>query len=67
MPTGAFDLPTQSAITYTYTHALAHTHTHTTQDGVTADEVAEVNGHNVVCEELRHGDCRPLSKVSPTS
>ena len=52
------------------THAHAHTHTHTTQDGVTADEVAEVNGHHAVCEELRkhmHGDPRPLNKVSRTS
>ena len=48
-----------------------HTHTHTqpymsTQDGVTADQVAEVLGHHAVCEELRkhmHGDRRPLSKV----
>ena len=41
-----------------------------TQDGVTADQVAEVKGHHAVCEELRkhmHGDRRPLSKVSPTS
>ena len=40
-----------------------------TQDGVTADQVAEVKGHHAVCEELRkhmHGDRRPLSKVSPT-
>ena len=39
-----------------------------TQDGVTADQVAEVQGHHAVCEELRkhmHGDRRPLSKVSP--
>ena len=38
------------------------------QDGVTADEVAEVHGHHEVCEELRkhmHGGSRPLSKVSP--
>lgn len=36
------------------------------QDGVTADEVAEVHGYHAVGEELRkhmHGDCRPLSKV----
>ena len=36
---------------------------------MTADEVAEVEGHYAVCEELRkhmHGDRRPLSKVSPT-
>jgi len=40
-----------------------------TQDGVTADQVAEVQGHHAVCEELRkhmHGGHRPLSKVSPT-
>ena len=52
---------------------MIHTHTHThvsmpTQDGVTADEVAEVQGHHEVCEELRkhmRGGRRPLSKVSP--
>ena len=45
-----------------------HTHIMPTQDGVTADEVAEVHGHQEVCEELRkpmHGGHRPLSKVSP--
>ena len=39
-----------------------------TQDGVTADVVAEVQGHHEVCEELRkhmRGGRRPLSKVSP--
>ena len=39
-----------------------------TQDGVTADEVAEVQGRHEVCEELRkhmRGGRRPLSKVSP--
>ena len=38
------------------------------QDGVTADEVAEVHGHHEVCEEMRkhmRGGHRPLSKVSP--
>ena len=62
------------ACTHTRTHAHmrthTHIHTHTTQDGVTADEVAEVNGHHAVCEELRkhmHGDPRPLNKVSLTS
>ena len=38
-----------------------------TQDGVTADEVAEVHDHYEVCEELRkhmRGGRRPLSKVS---
>ena len=41
-----------------------------TQDSVTADEVAEVNGHHAVCEELRkhmHDGRRSLSKVSLTS
>ena len=49
--------------TYTYTHSTIHM---STQDGVTADQVAEVQGHHAVCEELRkhiHGDRRPLSKV----
>ena len=52
--------------THTYTHSTIHL---STQDGVTADQVAEVKGHHAVCEELRkhmHGDRRPLSKVSPT-
>ena len=38
-----------------------------TQDGVTADQVTEVQRHHAVCEELRkhmHGGHRPLSKVS---
>ena len=51
---------------HTYTHSTIHV---STQDGVTADQVAEVKGHHAVCEELRkhmHGDHRPLSKVSPT-
>ena len=42
-------------------------HIRTIQDGVTADEVAEVHGHQAVCDELRknvHADHRPLSKVS---
>ena len=55
--------------THTHTHiAHARLHTHTRQDGVTADEVAEVHGHHEVCEELRkrmRGGHRPLSKVSP--
>ena len=45
-----------------------HIHKRTIQDGVTADEVAEVHGHQAVCDELRknvHADRRPLSKVSP--
>ena len=44
-----------------------HTHIRTIQDGVTADEVAEIHGHQAVCDELRkqvHADRRPLSKVS---
>ena len=35
---------------------------------MTADEVAEVHGHQAVCDELRknvHADRRPLSEVSP--
>ena len=50
----------------THIHSTIHM---STQDGVTADQVAEVKGHHAVCEELRkhmHGDRRPLSKVSPT-
>ena len=46
--------------TYTYTYAI--------QDGVTADVLAELHGHQEVCAELRKqmdGGHRPLSKVSP--
>jgi len=49
-----------------YTHTP--THTWTIQDGVTADEVAEVLGHQAVRDELRkhiHIGRRPLSNVSP--
>ena len=52
--------------TYTCTHSTIHM---PTQDGVTADQVAELQGHHAVCEELRkhmHGGRRPLNKVSPT-
>ena len=43
-----------------------HTCIRTIQDGVTADEVAEVHGHQAVCDELRknvRADRRPLSQV----
>ena len=64
---------TRYELKYSLTPRLSLMHTSTihmsTQDGVTADQVAEVEGHHAVCEELRkhmHGDHRPLSKVSST-
>ena len=56
-----------SHFTCTITLTYRCTHTRTIQDGVTADEVAEVHGHQAVCDELRknvRADRRPLSKVS---
>lgn len=49
-----------------YSYWLLPLYSSATQDGVTADEVAEVHGHQKVCEELRkyrHVGRRPLSQV----
>ena len=46
-------------------HLMYCTHT-SIQDGVTADEVAEVHGHQAVCDELRKNALvgrKPLSQV----